>query len=278
MPARPNEATSSSTAWRTWIPSRSVISSWLFRLSRSSAGRRRSGGTAKNRRRWSRERKARTTDRSADSGQEMASKTATIVTPPAGAHTRAHHRPSVASPSSTPWWRQSCASQSAGVAGQSEPFIRATGESSLIRPSSRRSPVPGSIRPNEAVITLSCSGTSRLRRARSSRCTAPCQLSRSSVTYSIQPSRFADGFSCHWRCSWRSRSLSLLSSGSRSGHSAVSTGTDRNGPLTSISLSQSMCACRRSWPVTPRCLRAGLIGPPPGGAPRRSPRRGSCAA
>ena len=81
-----------------------------------------------------------------DSGQEIASKTATVVTPPAGAHTRAHHRPSVASPSSTPWWRQSWASRSAGVAGQSEPLIRATGESSLTRPSSRTSPVPGSIR------------------------------------------------------------------------------------------------------------------------------------
>ena len=190
--------------------------------------------------------KARTTVRSDDSGQEMVSKTATVVTPPAGAHTSAHQRPSVASPSSTPRARHSWASRSAGVAGQSEPRTRATGESSLIMPSSRTSPTPGRVSVNDGVITVSCSATSRASAVHVvAERTSPCQPSRS-VEHEGDPRRtVAAGLPVAVRAPQPSRAAA--SSGSRSGHSAVSTGTDRNGPLTSISLQPLRCA----WPRDP---------------------------
>ena len=173
----------------------------------------------------------------------MLSKTATVVTPPAGAHTSAHQRPSVASPSSTPRARHSWASRSAGVAGQSEPRTRATGESSLIMPSRRTSPDAGSFSVKDGVMTVSCSATGTAWRSMSSRRISPCQPSSSSSTKAIHGGR--SPLACQSPCARRSLSRSALSSGSRSGHSLVSTGTDRNGPLMSISLSHSMCASRR---------------------------------
>lgn len=104
-----------------------MISSCESRLLRSSGTSVSSSGTLKNRRRQSSETKARTTSRSADSGHATASNTAVVVTPPRGAHTSAHQRPSVASPSSIPWCRHSCASRSTGVAAHADPGTRAVG-------------------------------------------------------------------------------------------------------------------------------------------------------
>ncbi len=168
---RPMAATSNSTAWRTWTPRASVMSSWLSLLSSSRCGSVSSSGTAKNRERRSIDTNARTTSRSAAVAQSTASNTTVVVAPPErGATTNAHQRPSVARPSSTLWKRHSLTSRSTGVAAQSESLMRCVGWPSQITPSSRAvsgfTSAPGSTRANDGVTVSSCSGTSRARSSR----------------------------------------------------------------------------------------------------------------
>ena len=233
------------------------MSSWLSRLrcaaaagSRSLVGHAEEPAAAR-----AASTKARTTSRSAASGQATASNTAVVVTPPRGAQTSAHQRPSVARPSSTPWWRHSCASRSTGVAAHADPAIRARGRvpgraDQPEQPHRRPASSPG--------VHVRSPGSTSANDGRDRRCRARA-LDRQSVSprpsarrSSPQPSRSRSTYSIQPRCPRRRRPARRRGRGAAgrarpcragraSARSRAAPAGLRNGPVTSTRLSQSRC-------------------------------------